>query len=412
MVMISQPAAPARALRPLVTLLAGNGGVAALTLIRNVTVARLIGIEQFGIAVGIAIAVSAVEMATSLGVQQTIIRDKRAEQRGFQPAMHSLQLLRGILGATIIYLLATPIAVFLSIPNTVWAFEVAALIPLIAGMAHLDPWRFQAASRFGPSVVVQLGPAFLALLLVAPLYTKFGDFRVLLVASVVQATGVVLMSHLVAESRYQVGWHSRFIPQAIRFGLPLALNGLLLLVVFHGEKVLVAHVHGPSELAILAMGFTLTLTPALVIGKSLQSYCLPLLVRTATTSAFRKEAQQVMWMCCVTGVGLALTLLACTALIPGLLGADFAALVPLFPLLAALHGLRVVKTGVSVTALAKGNTMNTAIGNMPRIMALPLVYLALTEGAGLMAVLVIATVAEAAGLAAAYAGVLRLLRRP
>lgn len=410
MAMISQSAAPAHALRPLVTLLAGNGGVATVTLIRNVIIARLIGVEQFGIAAALAIAVSAVEMATNLGVHQTIVRDKRAGQRLFQPAMHSLQLLRGLCGAAIIFLLAKPSAQFLGVPEAAWAFEIAALIPLISGMAHLDSWRFHAASRFGPSIVVQLGPALLTLLLIPPLYTKFGDFRMLLVASVVQATGVMIMSHLVAEQRYQIGWHRRFIPQAIRFGLPLALNGVLLLAVFHGEKVLVAHVYGPAELALLAMGFTLTLTPALVIGRSLQSYCLPLLTRTVTSAAFAAEAKQIMWLCLVTGFGLTLSLVALTAFIPALLGPEFQALIPLFPMLAVLHGLRVVKTGASITALAKGDSLNTAVGNAPRILALPIIYVALTHGAGLMTVLFIATMAEAAGLAAAYAGCVRLLR--
>ena len=411
MATISQSAAPPRALRPLVTLLAGNGGVAAITLVRNVVVARLIGVEEFGIAASLAILLSAVEMATNLGVQQTIVRDKRAAQGPFQPAMHTVQVLRGLVGAVLIYALAQPAAEFMAVPDATWAFEVAALIPLIAGMAHLDPWRVQAASRFGPSILVQLGPALLTLMLVPPLYTKFGDFRVLLVASVVQATGIVVMSHLVAESRYQIGWHRRFIPQAIRFGLPLAFNGVLLLAVFHGEKALVAHVYGPSELAILAMGFTLTLTPALVIGKSLQSYSLPLLSRSGSAKAFRTEAQQVMWLCGLTGVGLALSLLALNAVVPSLLGPEFAPLATLFPILAVLHGLRVAKTGMSITALAKGDTFNTAIGNAPRILALPLVYLALMEGAGLFLVLLIATVAEAVGLATAYAGVRRMLRK-
>jgi len=162
------------------------------------------------------------------------------------------------------------------------------------------------------------------------------------------------MSHLFAERRFTLTLSRTYLNRTLRFGAPLALNGLLLLATFHGEKLLVGHVMGPTSLAILAMGFTLTLTPALILGRSLQAYFLPQ-----------------------------------------------APLLPLLPALAVLHAIRVFKTGIAIVALAQDDTINTAIGNLPRLAALPIIYLQLISGTPLSGIIWIAACAEAAGCAAA-----------
>lgn len=384
---------------PLIVLLSGHGGVALLTLLRNIMAARLIGVEQFGIAAGFAIVVSGVEMVTALGAQQMIVREPAGHKPRFQAALHSVQLARGLIGALLIYMMAVPIARFLSVPDLAWAFRTLALVPLLTGLVHLDAWRFQRNARFAPSIYIQLGPAALALLLIWPLYVKFGDFRVLLIASVTHAAGVLVMSRLVAERKYLVSFDPSNLWRIMKFGLPFALNGLLLLAVFHGEKLLVGHLQGPSALALLAMGFTLTLTPALILGRSLQSYALPkLAAHQADRSVFQEQAGHVQRLCLYVGAALGIVLSLLAPALPSLLGEDFLALVALFPILATLHGLRVAKTGATIVALALGDSTNGVVGNVPRVAALLLIYLMLQDGASLASILWVATASEAAGL--------------
>lgn len=384
---------------PLLILLSGNGGVALLTLLRNIFAARLIGVEQFGIAASFAIIVSAVEMITTLGVQQAIVRDAAGEGQRFQSTLHSIQFARGLIGAGAIYVSADLAAAFMSIPDLAWAFRTLALIPLLTGLVHLDAWRYQRRARFGPSIYIQLGPAALALMLIWPLYGKFGDFKVLLIASVTHAAGLLVMSHLVAERKYLLAFSKADVARVLRFGMPLALNGVMLLAVFHGEKLLVAHLQGPQALAILAMGFTLTLTPALIIGRSLQAYALPKLSALhANPEAFREQSEHVLRICLYVGAALGIALALLSPLLPILLGSGFSALMAIFPILAALHAVRVIKTGASIVALAMGDSVNTVLGNMPRVAALFAIYALLVNGGSLTSVLWVATTAEFAGL--------------
>ncbi|MEM6498789.1 MAG: oligosaccharide flippase family protein [Pseudomonadota bacterium] len=386
-------------LRPLLTVLSGNSAVAAVTLIRNIFAARLIGAEQFGVAVTLAIVATGIEMASNLGLQQIIVRDARGENPKFQASLQFVQGVRGVFCAVLLYLLAPVCAHFFGLDDLIWAFRLAALAPLAAGFAHLDAYRYQRNSRFGPSIAISLGPALLSLLLVLPLFQKFGDFRVLLISGLIQSFGTLIMSHLVAERRFTCTLSARHWNSIWRFGSPLALNGLLLLGVFHGEKILVAHLRSPGELAILAMGFTLTLTPALILGRSLQAYALPRLSQIAEQREFQTQSRNLIVLC--IGIAFAATVFmsATSSAIPLLLGGEFLPLQVLFPLLALLHGLRIARSGPSIVALAKGNTFNAVLGNMPRVAALPAVYFWLTSGGGFAGLLWIAIVAEAIGLA-------------
>jgi len=323
---------------PLAVLLSGNAGVAVLTLARNIIAAHIIGAEQFGIAASFAIVVSAVEMATTLGAQQLIIREKDGDTPAFQGWLHAVQLARGLLGGALIYLCAGPIAAFLKVPEARWAFQLLAVIPAMTGLVHIDPWRYQRFGRFGPSICVQLAPAAFALLLIWPLRHEFQDFRLLLMMSIIHAAGVLVMSHLFAERRFSLTLDHNYLARTFKFGTPLAVNGVLLLATFHGEKLLVGHVMGPTHLAILAMGFTLTLTPALILGRSLQAYFLPLLTRSANhAGTCHAHGIQTLTLCFCAGVGLGLVLIPFGQSVAHLLGPDFAPLLPLLPGLAVLH---------------------------------------------------------------------------
>ncbi len=387
---------------PLAVLLSGNAGVALLTLARNILAAHIIGAEQFGIAASFAIVVSAVEMATTLGAQQLIVREKDGDSPSFQGWLHVVQLCRGLLGGVVIFVCAKPVAVFLQVPQADWAFQLLAVVPVMAGLVHLDPWRFQRFGRFSPSICAQLAPAAFALLMIWPLQSELPDFRLLLMMSIIHAAGVLVMSHLFAERRFTITLTRAYLSRTFSFGMPLALNGVLLLATFHGEKLIVGHVMGPTNLAILAMGFTLTLTPALILGRSLQAYFLPLLTGSDThPQVARAHVIQTLTLCFFAGLALGLILIPFGRFVAEQLGSDFAALVPILPALAVLHAIRVFKTGIAIVALARGDTINTAIGNIPRLAALPVIYAQLTTGAQLSEIMWVAACAEAAGCAAA-----------
>lgn len=405
-------------LRSALLLLSGNAAASLLLFARNLVVARLIPVEDYGIAATFAIAMTVVEMATQFGLQQQIVQARQGDDPHFQAALQGFQLLRGAAGSAALLLLAGAMAEFLRIGELAWAYQLMALVPLLNALRHFDMHRLNRQMRFGPLVLTGTLPAALTLLAAWPLALWLGDFRVMLCLLLLQAGLGAVLSHLVAERRYRLAFDPAVMAGAFRFGWPLLVNALLLFGVFQGDKLIVGRELGMEALALFAMGMTLTLTPTLVMSKSLQGFFLPLLSRAAEERGPRFDglAQAMLQAGLLNGALLVVAVLWLGApVVLLLLGPKYAALVPLLTWFALLQGLRVFKTGPAVVALARGHAANAMIANGIRVAALPLAWWVVVAGGGIPALLAVGIAAEVLGFAAALAllrGRVRLSLRP
>lgn len=386
-------------LRKALVILSGNAAASLLLLARNLIVARMIPVADYGVAATFAMAMAVVEMASTLGLQQQIVQSKEGDDPRFQAALQGFQLLRGVIAGGVLLALAGPLAAFLGIPQAAWAYQVLALVPVLNAAQHFDIHRLNRQMRFGPLLLTGFVPAAVSLALVWPLSVWMGDWQVMLWSILAQAALGTLTSHLVAERRWRLAWDGKVIAGSLRFGWPLLVNAGLMFLVFQGDKLIVGRVLGMEALAIFAMGVTLTLTPTLVLAKSAQNLFLPRLSALAGTPAFTHLAMQSLQTILMATLGF----VACIVLVGGavthlLLGTKYAALVPLLVWFALGQALRVMKAGPAIVALAIGQTGNAMAANLVRCIGLPLAALAASRGASLTELLLIAVLAEGAGL--------------
>src|SRR5688572_29789660 len=97
--------------------------VSALTsFARNIIVARMISVEDFGIAALFALSMSIVEMLSNLGVDRMLVQDRHGDSERMQSTAHAFQVARGFMSATILFFVAPLIADFFGIPQVAWAF--------------------------------------------------------------------------------------------------------------------------------------------------------------------------------------------------------------------------------------------------------------------------------------------------
>jgi hypothetical protein len=144
------------------------------------------------------------------------------------------------------------------------------------------------------------------------------------------------------------------------------------------------------------MGMTLTLTPTLVMAKSLQNFFLPQLTlsdsdfsRFAPITVELSIAMGLLFILAVMTVGQPLTLF--------LLGDKYLALLPLLTWFAILQALRVFKAGPAVVALARGQTSNAMFANLSRVAFLPFAWYVATSSGNLLLVVIVAATAEVFG---------------
>ncbi len=388
-------------------LLSGNSATAILTLARNLLVARMLPVADYGIAATFAITMAVVEMASALGLQQQIIQAKDGDDPRFQAALQGFQVLRGAASALILLAMAHPLAAFLGISEVAWAYQVLAVMPVLNALQHFDMHRMQRRMVFGPVLMTSLLPAVLSLMLIWPLVIWFGDWQAMLWAIVAQGLASMLMSHLVAERPYRLALDRQIMARNLAFGWPLLLNTILLFMVFNGEKLIVGHELGMKALGIFAMGMTLTLTPTLVMAKSATSFFLPRLSAAdrATDKGearFQRLGSAVFEIHLIFGsvVVLAVLLLG-TPFIGLILGPKYAPLVPLLTLLAVMQGLRVLKGGPSTIALSRAQTSNAMIANLVRVALLPAGFVVAERTGRIDLVIALGIVGEAVGFAIA-----------
>ncbi len=382
-------------------LLSGNSATSLLLLVRNLAIARLIPVEDYGVAATFAIAMSVVEMVSALGMEAQIVQSKRGEDPEFQAALQGFTALRGLISFGLLFATAGLMADFLDVPELAWAYQVMALSPLIRGFGHFDTYRQRRAMRFGPSLWTGFGSAVAAVIVIWPTYLVFPDYRVMLVSLLVQAAVATIISHVLAERPYRLRLDMATWMGSTRFGWPLLANGILLFAVMQGEKLVAGRMLGLEALGILAMGLTLTMTPTLVLARSLQNLFLPRLSAAQDDdAAFQRLAEvaiqavmaiTLVYLLVMTVVGGPVSML--------LLGEKFAALPPLMTWLAIQQTLRVFKAGGATVALARGQTANAMVANALRVASLPVAVWVATQGGGLIGIIAVAIAGEAAGFA-------------
>lgn len=376
---------------------------------RNLCLARIIGVDAYGSAMAIVMALAIVELVTHLGIPQQIVSRPDGARRHVQACLHGAQIIRGCVGGAAVLAIAYPLADFLGTPGLGWMLATSALGPVCLGLSHLDPFRAQRRHFHGPQVLLLIGPSALSLLALWPASLRTQGAELMLVLIGVQILSSTALSHFLARRPYRIKFERFQTLSLLKYGIPLAGNGVLLCAVLHAEKLIAGHIIGISALAFLAMGAALTMTPSLTIARSFQAYHLPFLRRSTQTP---ESAYLIMVRGCMTGAALAIVLAICTPFALEFLGTSFAQITQLLPVFIALACLRLPKSALATIALATGRTHIPMLANTPRLIALPVVWYTTQSGGGLIDMLGIALIAETLGLLAGLVASRRELDAP
>jgi O-antigen/teichoic acid export membrane protein len=387
-------------------LLAGSSGVvSAMRFGRNVLLARLIGVEDYGVASTFAILMALVQMLSDVGLNRLVVQDREGDSPGFIAALQGLSVVRGALLALLVLAFADPIAAFLGQPGLGWAFRVIALIPFVQAISHFDLMRQQRAMRFGMMVKADFAGMAASLAALWPLALWLGDFRVMLGMLIIESLARTVATHMLAERPYRLGWDGAVVARVMRFGWPLLTGGILTFAVMQGERLIVANQYTATDLGLFSAALTLAMAPTLLVQRVVNSMFLPLLAREQDNEAgFLHKAELSLEALLASGLGLMLLyVLAGPLALPLAFGAEFAQGAQLAAIIGVTFTLRMIRSSPTNISMARGHTVNLLVANTVRLVSFPVAYLIALRGGSVEAVALTGLAGEAGSLLIAYA---------
>ena len=381
-------------------LLAAFGIGQGLSLARNALLGHWLSRSDFGIAATITLALQLTEMLSDLGVDRHIVQSKEGDDERLQAAGHAVLVGRGILTALVLYLCARPIAGFFHVEEAAWAFQLAALAPLIRGFCHLDVRRFQRRYDNRAFVLIEVVPQAAALALMLPALNFLPGYEAVAVVLVVQAAIAWGISALVAERRYRLNLDLSQMRRMLAFGWPIWLSAFPLVAVYQGERVIVGRMFGVEVLAAFTVTFMVTMLPGLAAGKIGHALMLPLLsaVRSRPRRFVRRVRVMVEATTLAAAVYLVLFVIAGEALIPLAFGPAYRGLGPLAACLGLMWSLRIVQAVPGIALMSIGETRPLLVAGCLRALSLPVALWLALEGASLPVVTLAGAGGEAMSL--------------
>ncbi len=367
----------------------GGGAVGALcAFARNIVVARLISVEDFGIASTFAITMALVEMSAGLGVDRLIVQAADGNNPKLQATIQGFNVVRGALVGLILFAIAGPIADLFGLPEVTWAFQWLAVLPVVRGFVHMDPSRVQREMKFLPSVLTETGPQLLTVAIAAPLALYLKDYRVMLWLVGIQAVSMVLISNLVATRPYRWAWSKDLILRIISFGWPLMLNGFLLFGIFQADRTIVGIAYNMEDLGWFSAAFTLTLFPSMLLAKICQAFFMPNLAKVQDdVKSFQEGSVATVKACMLLGMLLTIGLtVAGPALLLLFFGEKYIEATFIVGWLALMQGIRTTKAGPVIVAISKGDTKLPLYSNIVRSSALAFALYSIWQGWGILGI--------------------------
>lgn len=362
-------------------------------MLRSVVLAWGIGADHLGRALILALTLRLAEMLSDLGIERMLHVSARRDEPGFLAALHGASLLRGLAIAALLLGMAWPMAASLPDGASALAYASLALVPLLRGFLHLEYRRAEAHRRFGAMAVVE-GMSALVMLAALPLMVMgFGDARAMVGLMAVQALAQVGLSHVVASAPYALRFDRAVLVDLRRFGAPLVLNAALMFAAMQADRLIVAGFYGWTEVAAYGVAFQLASLPAQIAGRAAASALTGALAGQGGEAVFRQAMVQFAALATAFALGFALLAPVVIALVYG------PALQPAPALALALGlaaGLRILRTPLSVRAVALGRTADPARANIWRATALVPAFGAALLGLPLAAVAFAAVAGEAA----------------
>lgn len=387
-------------IRPPIVLALSQILVEGSAFLRNLILARMVGAEQMGLAVALALGIRLLEMLGDFGLERYLVQAPASRLRQVRGSVHLIQVVKGCFLTGVASLLAYPLCSAINPALEPSVFILASMVLIIRGFINTEYRERQREQDFTGTLYADGISNIVAVIAMVPFAMATRDYSALALASVLQAVVLCLVSHLLAKRKMAFVFDTRKMRKALKFGAPIAINGLLMFFALQGDRLVVSMNFPPQELARFAIAAQLTLLPTLMGARFLLTLDLPVFSRINDQPAelrprFGARLKHVV----VTATLMVVFFTYLGGHVVGwLYGPAFVCAPGVMTLLSLAAALRLVRAVPNTLLLAQGKTTRMLACNAPRLIALPVAFGLVAQGGGLVSVVVIGVLSEAISL--------------
>jgi O-antigen/teichoic acid export membrane protein len=360
----------------------------AFKFLRNLFLARLLTQSDYGVCVALSAVIVSATLISDMALDKMLVQERQVDEAALQRTVTSLLLIRALVTAAILLLVAQPLAAVLGVPQSANAFRLLSVSVAVLGFLHLDTKRYQRSHRFLPdSIVAVSGDALDFLFSVGGAYL-YRSFYAVPLSSILSACGSVFVSRLLSERPFSLGWDPSMVRRALSYGLPLMASGLIILLSTQADRIIVGAVVGLKQLAIYGATLTIVSTPGLLAGRVALSVPLPVLAdvsQDAVAFARRFRSLGVLTASAAIAIFLPLMLIG-GQVIAFAFGARYRPPQDLTWIIAVGQAAALLRVWTNVGALALARTRNLLISNAPRLVGVTLALALSQYKAGLLTI--------------------------
>lgn len=348
----------ARFMRGTLMTMGGFGGQNAIRLAGNLVLTRLLFPEAFGLMALVQLVMFGLTMFSDLGIQASIIQDKKGVDPRFLDTAWAIQIARGVVLWLATWLLAMPIANFYDAPLLADLLPVAGLTALFQGF---NSTRIATASReirLGRLTLLQLGAQLAGLLVMIALAYHTRSVWALVIGGLVTPALIAGLSHVVLPGhRNRLRFDKEAAQSLIGFGKYIFLASLAGFLIAQADRAILGRLVSLETLALYNIAFFLATVPLMLTRKLINTVLFPLYAARppGESAANLRDVARARLLIALAMVALSAVLaIVGNALVVFLYDPRYEAAGPLMVLIALAQLPEIVVSSYNAVLLARG----------------------------------------------------------
>ena len=383
-------------------------------MLRYVALARLLGPEQLGLAATLVVTATFFDMVSDTGADRFLVQDRDGDAAPVQRLVQTVLVVRGVVSAALLALFAIPIARFYGTPALAGGLVILAVSPFLYGFVHLDVRRAQRDHDFRSQGICMIAGESVGLAATVAAAWVTHQFTAILYGLIARTVVMVVMSHVLAQRPYRLGWDREHAPRLARFAMPLMLNGLMLFITSQSDRVIVGSQLGPKALGLYSAILLLIYYPAVLLATYIHTVYIPLIAAQRDSEVDRNRISDGQGgLTLILALAMAVGFAVVTPwLAPLLFGERFRQAALLVGLIGILQMTRFMFGWPTTSALAMGRGGTVLTSNLAHLFAFAGALIGLRTMGGLEGVVTGLILGEFIALAIALVLLNRDMRRP